>query len=149
MRKLAILTIGAAALSLAAHPALAQKKGQQGEKKDDKLAYEPQFPTKVTWQLRTINGKTPPADASMAIDENLRGTGSSGCNTWSATLFPMRGRRLAMGPPAMTRKSCSPEINGFERAYLTILRTGPNWTLQGSTLTVKSKAGELVFNRGL
>ena len=152
MKKLAILAVAAA---LAAQPALAQKKkGQQqeqgqGEKKDDKYAYESPFPTKATWQLRTINGKNPPAEASLLIDENLRGTGSSGCNTWSATLYPIKGHRLAMGPVAMTKKSCTPEVNTFERAYLTVLRSGPTWDLQGSTLTVKSKYGELTYNRGL
>lgn len=152
MKKLAILAVAAA---LAAQPALAQKKkGQQqeqgqGEKKDDKFAYESPFPTKATWQLRSINGKNPPAEASLLIDENLRGTGSSGCNTWSATLYPIKGHRLAMGPVAMTKKSCSPEVNTFERAYLTVLRSGPTWDLQGSTLTVKSQYGELVYNRGL
>ncbi len=155
MKKLAILAVAAvAAVSFAAQPALAQKKkkGQEqseGEKKEDKNAYESPFPTKANWQLVTINGKTPPAEASLLIDENLRGTGLSGCNTWSATLYPVKGHRLAMGPIALTKKSCSAEIAGFERAYLSILATGPVWDVKGSTLTVKSKNGELVYNRGL
>ncbi len=155
MKKLAILALAAAAAAFVAAPALAQKKkGQQqeqgqGEKKDDKYAYESPFPTKANWLLTTINGKAPPADASLLIDENLRGTGSSGCNTWSATLYPVKGHRLAMGPVAMTKKTCSNEINGFERAYLNVLRSGPVWDLKGSTLTVKSQHGELVYNRGL
>ena len=155
MKKLAILAVAAvAAVSFAAQPALAQKKkkGQEqseGEKKEDKNAYESPFPTKANWQLVAINGKTPPAEASLLIDENLRGTGLSGCNTWSATLYPVKGHRLAMGPIALTKKSCSQEITGFERAYLSILATGPVWDLKGSTLTVKGKNGELVYNRGL
>ena len=155
MKKLAILAAMTIAAALAAQPALAKKKKDQeqeqgqAQKKDDKFAYESPFPTKATWQLRTINGKNPPAEASLLIDENLRGTGSSGCNTWSATLYPIKGHRLAMGPVAMTKKSCTPEVNTFERAYLTVLRSGPTWDLQGSTLTVKSQYGELVYGRGL
>ena len=155
MKKLAILAAMTIAAALAAQPALAKKKKDQeqeqgqAQKKDDKFAYESPFPTKATWQLRTINGKNPPAEASLLIDENLRGTGSSGCNTWSATLYPVKGHRLAMGPVAMTKKNCSPEVNNFERAYLTVLRSGPTWDLQGSTLTVKSKYGELTYSRGL
>jgi len=156
MRKLAILAATVAAAALAAQPALAQRKqkGQQqqqgeGEKKEDKNAYESPFPTKATWQLTTINGKSPPAEASLLIDENLRGTGSSGCNTWSATLYPVKGHRLAMGPVAMTKKTCSPDLNKFEVQYLNVLRSGPVWDLKGSTLTVKSQYGELVYNRGL
>jgi len=137
MKKLAILTAAAVAASLAAQPALAQKKKgqqqqeQQGEKKDDKYVYESPFPTKANWQLSTVNGKTPPAEASLLIDENLRGSGSSGCNTWSAALYPVKGHRLAMGPIAMTKKNCSPEVNGFERLFLTVLRSGPVWDLKG------------------
>ena len=155
MKKLAILAAISVAAALAAQPVLAKKKKDQeqeqgqAQKKDDKFAYESPFPTKATWQLRTINGKNPPAEASLLIDENLRGTGSSGCNTWSATLYPIKGHRLAMGPVAMTKKSCTPEVNTFERAYLTVLRSGPTWDLQGSTLTVKSQYGELVYGRGL
>ena len=156
MKKLAILAVAAvAAASFAAQPALAQKKkkGQEqsegAEKKDDKYAYESPFPTKANWQLTSINGKNPPAEASLLIDENLRGTGSSGCNTWSATLYPIKGHKLAMGPVAMTKKTCSNDVNGFERAYLTVLRSGPVWDLKGSTLTVKSQYGELVYNRGI
>ena len=157
MKKLAILAATVAAAALAAQPALAQRKhkGQQqqqqgqGEKKDDKNAYESPFPTKATWQLVSLNGKPAPAEASLLIDENLRGTGASGCNTWSATLYPVKGHRLAMGPVAMTKKTCTPELNKFEVQYLTVLRSGPTWSLNGSTLTVKSQYGELVYNRGL
>ena len=101
---------------LLTQPAAAAKKkpaeGQQqnGEKKDDKMAYEPQFPTKFTWVLSSVNGKAPPAEATLLIDENLRGTGTSGCNGWSAALYPVKGRHLAMGPVAITKKTCSPEI---------------------------------------
>ena len=153
MKRTAVLTVAALA-ALAAQPTFAREKHKvqnqeqkQGEK--EKNAYESPFPVKMNWQLSTINDKAPPADATLLIDENLRGTGQSGCNTWSATLYPVRGHRLAMGPVAITKKTCSPEINAFERVYLTILHTGPTWDLQGSTLTVKSQAGALVFNRGL
>ena len=156
MKKFAILLAAVAAVSFAAQPAMAQKKkkGQEqgqaeGEKKDDKFAYESPFPTKANWQLVTLNGKNPPADASLFIDETLRGSGSSGCNTWSATLYPIKGHKLAMGPVALTKKSCPPEVMKFEVGYLNVLRSGPVWDLKGSTLTVKSQYGELVFNRGL
>ena len=157
MKKLAILLAAVAAVSFAAEPAMAQKrktgqeqgKAEGGEKKDDKFAYESPFPTKANWQLTSINGKAPPADASLFIDETLRGSGSSGCNTWSATLYPIKGHKLAMGPVALTKKTCPPDVNKFEVGYLNVLRSGPVWDLKGSTLTVKSQYGELVFNRGL
>jgi heat shock protein HslJ len=154
MKKYAYLALAALAPVLLAQPATAQRKKpaeqqQEGQKKDDKYAFEQQFPTKATWVISSANGKPAPIDATMLIDENLRGTGMAGCNSWSATLYPVKGKRLAMGPVAMTKKTCSPEINAFERLFLTVLHTGPTWELAGSTLTVKSQAGTLVFNRGL
>ena len=151
MKKFAVLIVAALAPALIAQPALARPRHQQqqAEKQPDKNAYESPFPTKMNWTLSSINGKPAPADASLRIDETLRGSGLSGCNSWSATLYPVRGHKLAMGPVAMTKKTCSPAINMFERQYLTILHTGPNWDLNGSTLTIKSQAGTLVFHRGL
>jgi heat shock protein HslJ len=140
--------------ALAASPAFAQRKkqkegeGEQGGQSKIQ-GYEPQFPTKMNWVLSTLNGKTPVAEATMSIDENLRGSGTGGCNTWSATLYPIRGQRLAMGPVAMTRKTCGAAENALERQFLGILHSGPTWSLEGSTLTVKSQGGVLVFNRGL
>jgi heat shock protein HslJ len=156
MKKFAYLTVAALAPALLAQPVLAQKKPpaqQEGEKqdakKDDKYKYEPQFPTKMNWILSTANGKAPPVEATMSIDENLRGTGNSGCNAWSATLYPVRGQKLMMGPVAMTKKTCPAEQTALERMFLSVLHTGPTWELVGSTLTIKSQAGTLVFNRGL
>jgi heat shock protein HslJ len=155
MRKIAYLALAAAAPVLLAQPAFAKGRPggapQQSEEKpaEKKEAYESPFPTKMNWVLASANGKNAPAEATMAIDENLRGTGSGGCNNWSAALYPVKGHRLAMGPVAMTKKTCTPEINAFEKLFLTVLHTGPTWELKGSVLTVKSQAGTLVFNRGL
>jgi heat shock protein HslJ len=159
MKKLAYLALATLAPVLLSQTALAQGKKkqaqpqqQQGEpaNKEKKVEeYEAPFPTKATWNLTSANGKTPPADATMMIDENYRGTGVDGCNSWSASLYPVKGRHLAMGPVALTKKTCSPEIMAFEKLFLTVLHTGPTWELQGSTLTVKSQAGTLVFDRGL
>ena len=152
------IAVAALALALGATasltPAFAEKKrvgpGQEEPKSEGKLgSYESPFPLKMTWVLSTINGKPAPADATLLIDENLRGSGTGGCNTWSATLYPIRGKRLAMGPVAMTQKACPPPVMAFENAYLGILHSGPTWSQAASTLTVQSKAGTLVFNRGL
>lgn len=158
MKKLAYLLLAAAAPVLLAQPTLAQGRKkpaqqgeqQQGENKDKKAEeYQAPFPTKMTWILSSLNGKSPPAEATLMIDENFRGTGASGCNTYSATIYPVKNSRLMMGPVAQTKKTCSPDLNNFERLFLTVLHTGPVWDLKGSTLTVKSQAGTLVFDRGL
>ena len=146
--------LAACVLAVAAAPASAQGRkkppaNQEEKKEADPKAYEEQFPTKMNWVLSDINGKSPPTEGTMAIDENLRGTGTAGCNTWSAALYPVKGQKLAMGPVAQTKRTCPQDIMLMERMFLTILHTGPTWALKGSTLTVKSQAGTLVFNRGL
>mgnify|MGYP001765168178 CR=1 FL=1 len=147
MKRTILVAAALIAPALCVSPALAQKESKQGDGKVG--AYEPPFPTKMTWVLSSINGKPGAAEATLFIDETLRGSGNAGCNTWSATLYPIRGKKLAMGPVAMTKKACPAPLMAFERAYLSVLATGPSWDLAGSTLTVKSKAGTLVFNRGL
>ncbi len=158
-RPAAWAAIGFSVLLVASGAAQAQGKPRHGgapdyPKKQEPEApktqeYESPFPTKMNWNLGDMNGKAPPAEATLTIDENLRGAGVSGCNTWSAALYPVRGHHLAMGPVAQTKKSCANDIMQFERMYLTILHSGPSWELVGSTLTIKSQAGTLVFNRGL
>jgi heat shock protein HslJ len=115
-----------------------------GEKKYDK-----EFPTKATWTLREINGKAPAGEASLTIDTSLRGSGSSGCNTWSAALYPIKGQKLAMGPVVLTKKTCDAPVMTFEREYLTILHSSPIWDTQGDNLTVKGPTGSLLFVRSL
>lgn len=111
--------------------------------------YESPFPTKMNWTLSDINGKGVPAEATLTIDDNYRGTGTSGCNTWSASLYPVKGHKLAMGPVAQTKRSCAADVMQFEHLYLGILHSGPTWDQTGYTLTVKSQAGTLTFRRGL
>lgn len=114
-------------------------------------AYEKEFPKNATWRLIEFNGKPLPAgiDASLTIDTSLRGAGSSGCNTWSATMYPVRGQHLAVGPVALTKKSCAPAVMAFERAYLTAIHAGPTWDEVNGYLVVKSAAGTCKFARGL
>jgi heat shock protein HslJ len=142
----AFVTLPASAQGRKPKAAPEQKQEQQpaGEKKFDK-----EFPTKATWNLKEINGKAAPADASLLIDGTLRGSGSSGCNTWSATIYPIKGQKLAMGPVVMTKKQCDAALMTFEKEFLTILHSGPTWETQGDTLTVKGPTGNLVFTRSL
>jgi heat shock protein HslJ len=99
--------------------------------------------------LKEINGKPPAGDASLTIDGTFRGSGYSGCNTWSATIYPIKGQKLLMGPVVMTKKTCDAALTTFEKEYLTILHSGPTWDTQGDTLTVKGQTGTLVFTRSL
>src|SRR5271165_5772603 len=101
-----------AALSLTAAGALAASNGPQTPEDEGPPKPLPplqkNFPLDQTWSLRELNGKpVPPGlDASLKIDGNLRGSGFTGCNSWSATLYPVKDQHLAVGPFALTKKQC-------------------------------------------
>ncbi len=106
------------------------------------------FPLDATFQLISINGKPVNEGQSLTIDSSFRGSGFAGCNSWSAATYPIKGQRIAMGPVALTKKMCAPAIMAQERTFLYALHSGPNWTMEGPILTVKSRAGTLQFRRG-
>lgn len=111
---------------------------------------EKSFPLGNSWTLIQFNGK-PASDkrATLQVDANLRGTGFSGCNTFSATAYPLRQQGFAVGPIAVTRRACDKGLMDFEKAYLLSLRTARNWDLVAGRLVVKTGNGEMVFDRGI
>ncbi len=125
MRK-SLLTVAltAAVFSLAA-PAWAAQKGPQTE--EDQGPPKPlpplqkNFPLDQTWSLRELDGK-PVAegiDASLKIDSNLRASGFTGCNSWSATIYPVKDQHLMAGGFALTKKQCPKDLMDIEMHFLT------------------------------
>ena len=112
---------------------------------------EKSFPTHTIWVLKEFNGKPAPAgeELTLSIDETFRASGYSGCNSWSATIYPVKGQRLAMGPVALTRNTCAAPRVALERAFLTALHAGPSWDLTGADLVVKGPRGALRFQRSI
>ncbi|MFJ5369050.1 META domain-containing protein [Bosea sp. CER48] len=111
---------------------------------------EKTFPLGASWSLVQLNGK-PVYDrrATLIIDKNLRGTGFGGCNTFSAAAYPLRQQGLAVGPIALTKRSCDKAMLDFERAFLTALRGTRNWDIVNGRLVLKGAAGELTLSRSL
>ena len=110
---------------------------------------EKQFPLKTFWILKQFNGKpvNPGDPPTLTLDDNFRGTGFGGCNTWSATIYPQRGQRLGVGPVALTRKACEPARMALERGFLAAVHAAPAWDLVNGDLALKSRAGTLLFSR--
>lgn len=146
-KRVAFLVASLAACTLSG-AAFAQ--AQPAQKAPQAQKEEKTFPKDSNWTLRTMNGKPLPAgmEATMRIDGQFRGSGFSGCNTWSATMWPVRGQRFAVGPVALTKKQCDAQKNAFERTYLVILHNGSTWDLVNGMLEVKSASGSLSFARG-
>ena len=132
-----------------ATPALAAKRKPAEKKTEEKKVEEKKFPTDGVWSLHEIGGRGAPSDPpTLMIDSNLRGTGYAGCNTYSAALYPIKGMRLAMGPVALTRKSCPADRMNLEKLFLAILASGPTWDVNGSEMTIKAQRGSMKLRRG-
>ena len=61
---------------------------------------EKQFPVPSNWTAVSLNGK--PFGGrdrpTFSLDQQYRAKGFGGCNTYSATSYPLREQRLAVGP---------------------------------------------------
>ena len=147
----ALACLAPALLPGLASPALAQKRPPAQAQQPAPNPDEKTFPVRTNWTLREMNGKPLPSgvEATLNIDDRFRGAGISGCNTWSATMWPVRGQRFAVGPVVLTKKSCPAPIMAFERSYLTILHNQSSWDIDKGYLVVKGPSGTLRFARGI
>jgi heat shock protein HslJ len=150
-----ISVVAAVALALCfATAAYAAQKGPQSEEDDTPKPLPPlqkNFPLDQTWSLRELNGKPVPSgsDISLKIDGTLRGSGFTGCNSWSATLYPVKDQHLAVGPFALTKKQCPKDVMQLEVGFLSALIGNPTWDLVNGDLVIKGPRGALRLARSL
>jgi heat shock protein HslJ len=109
------------------------------------------FPLGSSWIAVSLNGK--PFGGidrpTFSLDGQLRARGFGGCNTFAATAYPLREQGLAVGPLAITKKSCDKGLMASEQAFFVALRTSAKWDIQGSALIIRTQNGELKFERAL
>jgi heat shock protein HslJ len=149
-----VLALPLALLTVDAATAQSNRRGgKPAETGEGKVApkQEKQFPLGQSWTAVSLNGKSFGGGTrpSFQIDENLRGTGFSGCNTFSATTYPLREQNFATGPVAVTRKTCEAGASAVERSFLVALRGARTWDVSEGRLIIKGAGGELVFERGI
>ncbi|HZH50605.1 MAG TPA: META domain-containing protein [Microvirga sp.] len=108
------------------------------------------FPLGSSWTAVSLNGKPFSGDRpSFRLDDQLRASGFGGCNTYTATAYPLRDQGLAVGPFALTKKTCDKSTMAIEQAFLVALRTSAKWDIQGRILTIRTQNGELKFERAI
>ena len=95
---------------------------------------------------KTIGGTERPA---FALDEQFRVRGFGGCNSFSATAYPLKEQGIAVGPLAMTKRSCDKGVMASEQAFLGALRSSAKWDTVVGTLVIKGPSGELRFERSM
>jgi heat shock protein HslJ len=111
---------------------------------------EKQFPLGTAWSAVSISGRPVGGERpTLMVDDQLRAKGFAGCNTFSATGFPLREQGFAVGPVAVTRKACDGGAAANERAFLVALRGARKWDVVNGQLVIQGVAGELRFERAL
>lgn len=107
------------------------------------------FPFGAQWLAVSLNGKRYDTNdrPALTIDTQMRARGFGGCNTFSATSYPLNQQRFAVGPIALTKKACAPAVMDREREFLVALRTSQQWDMKEGALILRGQAGELRFER--
>jgi heat shock protein HslJ len=143
---IAAIALSALCVAFAAHAAT-----QTNEPPKPLPPQQKNFPLDQTWQLKEINGKPVSADidASLKIDGALRGSGFTGCNSWSATMYPIADQHLAVGPFALTKKQCDKDTMAVELGFLSALLAQPTYDLVNGDLVIKGPRGALRLARSL
>jgi heat shock protein HslJ len=115
------------------------------------LGKEKLFPVNTNWVVEAVNDKQPWAGANrptIYIDGQMRMRGFDGCNLFSATAYPLRNQKLAVGPLAVARKTC--DSVEAERGFLNVVRGAREWDMEGANiLIIKGLGGTARFRRGL
>jgi len=153
---LTALLIGFMACGLAASAHAKSKPAKEADKEQKEdgaqepvLTYKP-FPHNFIFNLTDINGKAPPADMWLRIDSTMRGSGFSGCKSFSGVFIVGANRLGPKAMPAVADSKCDPALQAVERDFWQVLLSGPFWDLQGSDLILKgAKGGVLRFSRSL
>ena len=154
LKSISLVAAVAAALCLATTADAASKGPQTEEDNQPPKPLPPlqkNFPLDQTWSLREMNGKPVPSglDISLKIDGTLRGSGFTGCNSWSATMYPVKDQHLAVGPYALTKKQCPKDVMQLELGFLSALVGNPEWDLVNGDLVIKGPRGALRLARSL
>lgn len=112
---------------------------------------EKRFPLGSSWIAVSLNGKPfgGTERPAFSMDEQFRVRGFGGCNSFSATAFPLKEQGIAVGPLALTKRSCDQASMASEQAFLAALRTSAKWDTVTGTLLIKGPSGEIRFERSL
>ena len=123
---------------------------KKNDKEQKRAPVEKTFPLGSAWTVVRFNNKTYTGERpTMTLDRQYRMQGFAGCNTYSATSYPLRMQRIAVGPIAFTKKKCAPAVLASEKSFLVAMRGVYQWDIVGPQLILKSSDGEIVFERTL
>ncbi|HEX2726138.1 MAG TPA: META domain-containing protein [Beijerinckiaceae bacterium] len=156
MKSFRLVLVLAALASATSAGAQAQRQGAQQQNKQQQSNVpqskrDRQFPVPSSWVATSLNGKpfSGPDRPTLSLDQQYRAKGFGGCNTFSATMWPLREQRMATGPLALTKKKCDKAVMDSEHAFFVAVRTAGQWDFEGVILVIKSQSGELRLERSI
>lgn len=86
------------------------------------------------WQVMSLVGGALPGGANVTIGfAGPTVSGSSGCNGYSGS-FTQTGNNLTIGPLAMTKKACPPQLMDVEAGFSTALTAVTRYDVVDGTL---------------
>lgn len=148
----ALIGTGAAHAQTASDPGMLRGDEPGRSRQNVPQQTEKQFPVGVSWAAISLNGKAYPIDRNrpyFTLDSQYQIRGFGGCNTFSATAYPLRSQGFAVSPFAVTRKSCGAAIDAAERAFLLALRMSQKWDVVKGNLVLQGGAGTIHADRSL
>lgn len=107
--------------------------------------------TQHGWMVAKLNGAALSADsqATIAFDRDGRISGNASCNSYTGS-YKVNAGKLIVAPLAMTRKACVPAVMQQEQAFISVLESATNMSLDPSgVLTLSNEeGGEITARRG-
>ena len=96
----------------------------------------------------TLQGTMPETTITLQFANGTL-SGNAGCNTYNAgytsTKAAGSSNNIAVGPITSTQMVCPDEIMAQEQTYLANLQSAVAYTISGSTLTLNTAGGPLVY----
>ena len=155
MRSVGIFLCTLMVLACAAEAQAQRRRGNQDQHQpgtqEIKKKEEKRFPLGQSWIAVSMNGKPfgGTERPAFSVDDMFRVRGFGGCNSFTATAFPLREQGIAVGPLALTRRNCDKAVMASEMAFFTALRTSAKWDTEIGSLVIRGPNGELKFERSL
>ena len=96
----------------------------------------------------TLQGTLPETTITLEFGNGTL-SGNSGCNTYNAgyssTKAAGSSNSISVGPITSTQMACPDEVMAQEQTYLANLQSAGAYTISGSTLTLNTAGGPLVY----
>jgi heat shock protein HslJ len=110
-----------------------------------------EFPLNTTYKAISISGfDVQKMDLTLTVTKSgdgFRGSGSAGCNNWTAGVILREDHQIDFASIATTRKMCDKGRMTAESAFTNSLRTAQRWRIDDkSRLIIEGEAARLLLS---